>query len=361
MSARRPATGADRSPLIRQAMLAGPKKPSSAGWSGIALTRAAADRSTRAAASAYSFIPATLPRTIGAARRPRPSSPPQSVSAQMLAAGRRGPVEQWAVRHDAGWVQARVGAVVVPLDLVEPGGVAEGGQRVQVARVRPQVRVVADPAQVALEVRVVDRIEPRERHPQPHVRLGELVADQEALSGKPLLEIIQRLKQARHRLVVALLRGREPGPVDAIVDGGVYQLVDLVDLRPQPLWVQLVGRAGPPRELRVQVQRDVREVVTDDPASLLVPQHRYRNVPVVAGLGCLISLAEQGEAVYWVEAVAVTFAERPATAVTHRVHCGQRDDLLQSEQFAHDGAAVRPRTRPADVEVVPAWLGAVAA
>jgi hypothetical protein len=58
MSARRPATGAARSPLIRQATLAGPKNPSSAGCSGMPLLKAAADRSTSCAASAYWFIPA---------------------------------------------------------------------------------------------------------------------------------------------------------------------------------------------------------------------------------------------------------------------------------------------------------------
>ena len=47
-----PATGAARSALTRQATLAGPKKPSSAGATGTAAAYAAADRSTSLAASA---------------------------------------------------------------------------------------------------------------------------------------------------------------------------------------------------------------------------------------------------------------------------------------------------------------------
>ena len=61
MSARRPATGEERSPLMRHVMLAGPKKPSSAGCSGMPLTSAAADRPTRPAASAYSLMTSRYP------------------------------------------------------------------------------------------------------------------------------------------------------------------------------------------------------------------------------------------------------------------------------------------------------------
>src|ERR1700757_974148 len=123
MSARRPATGADRSPPIRQAMLAGPKKPSSAGWSGMACTRAAADRSTRPAASAYSLMASRYPH---------------GLSAGNVAAGWRIPVEKRAVRDDPARVEVRVRGVVVPLDLVEPERAGEGGERVQIPRVRPQ-------------------------------------------------------------------------------------------------------------------------------------------------------------------------------------------------------------------------------
>ena len=51
-SDRSPATGAARSALTRQVTLAGPKKPSSSGVTGTAAAYAAADRSTRPAASA---------------------------------------------------------------------------------------------------------------------------------------------------------------------------------------------------------------------------------------------------------------------------------------------------------------------
>src|ERR1700722_8240990 len=70
---RRPATAPDKSALIRQVTLAGPKKPSSAGCSGIPLTCAAADRSTSPAAAAYrsspneviALIPLKLPTPAG--------------------------------------------------------------------------------------------------------------------------------------------------------------------------------------------------------------------------------------------------------------------------------------------------------
>ena len=91
-----------------------------------------------------------------------------------------------AERHDPGRVDVAVHLVVVPLDVVEVDGVAEAGGLEQVPGVRPQHRHLAQLLPVALEVAVVDRVEADQRGEQPHVGLGDGVADQVALVGQPL-------------------------------------------------------------------------------------------------------------------------------------------------------------------------------
>ena len=206
----------------------------------------------------------------------------------------------------------------------------------------------------------VHRVEPGQGHPQPHIGLGERVTEQVTPGGQPLVQVIQGGEQAGHRAVVGLLRGGEPAPVHAVVDGGVDPLVERVDLRPQRGGVEVERRAGPAAELRAQVDGEVGEVVADDPAGLLVPQHRHRDVPVVAGFGRLVGLPEQGEAVDRIWRVAGAVPEGPAAPVPDRVDHRHRHHVLQAQQRPDDGRAVRPRAGERDVQVVAAGLSGVA-
>src|SRR5215469_1739420 len=73
---------------------------------------------------------------------------------------RSGPVQHGPGRHDPLGVEVRVGRVVVPLDVIEVRGRAEGRVLVEVAGVGPEIRVVHDPAHARLEMGDVDGVEP---------------------------------------------------------------------------------------------------------------------------------------------------------------------------------------------------------
>src|SRR5579872_5778446 len=232
---------------------------------------------------------------------------------------RRGPVQERAVGDDSGRVDVRMRGVVVPLDVIEVRCVPEGGQRVQVARVAPQIRVVGQPAQVDLEVVVVDRVEAGQGHPEPDVGLGDRVTEQVPAVGQAPLQVVQGGEDLGDRVVVSLLGGGHARAVYAVVHGLVDDRVDRVDLGAQDLRVQ-VGAGGERAELGVQVDGYIGEIVADDPAGLPVPQYGDGDVPVVAGLGGLVGLAQQGEPVDRVQRVPGAVAERPAAAVPDRVN-----------------------------------------
>jgi hypothetical protein len=147
------------------------------------------------------------------------------------------------------------------LGLPEVDGVAESRRLVQVARVGPEHRHLAELASVALEVAVVHRIEPDQRGPQPHVRLGDRVARQVTTGRQPLGQLVEPGEQLAVGVLVGGLGAGEPGLVHAVVHVLVDPGADLLDLVPQLLRVQ-VGRARPVerRPLVLKVQRDVQVV-----------------------------------------------------------------------------------------------------
>lgn len=66
-------------------------------------------------------------------------------------------------RHHRGGIDVPMALVVMPLDMVEVHGGRNGRMRVQLAGVGPQRRIVHQPADVALEMSVVHRVEPQQR------------------------------------------------------------------------------------------------------------------------------------------------------------------------------------------------------
>ena len=92
------------------------------------------------------------------------------------------PVDDRPLGHDAARVHALVAAIVVLLDVEEVDGLRHARVLVQLARVRPQVRVVDETLEVALEMADVDRIEARERGEQAEIRLGDPLAREIALA-----------------------------------------------------------------------------------------------------------------------------------------------------------------------------------
>ena len=87
-------------------------------------------------------------------------------------------VELGPGRDDPARVDHVVRRVVVALDLVHRDRLRDPRLLVEVAGVRPEVRVVDDSPAVALEMAVVDGVEAHERRKEPPVGLGRLVPDE---------------------------------------------------------------------------------------------------------------------------------------------------------------------------------------
>jgi hypothetical protein len=138
------------------------------------------------------------------------ASTPDAAPVTRAAPGRAArPSPRAGQRHHARGVEPLVRHVVVPLDVVQVHRLAEGRALVQVAGVAPQVGVVHQAPQVALEVPHVHRVEARERGEQPHVGLGELAAHEVALPGEPRLQPVEPREERRHgRLVGGPARWR---------------------------------------------------------------------------------------------------------------------------------------------------------
>src|SRR6476660_2217471 len=79
------------------------------------------------------------------------------------ASGRRVKVERGTNGHDAARIDVTVAPVVVPLDVGQIDGRGNSGPLMELPRVRPDVRIIDQAAQVALEVAIVDGVETDER------------------------------------------------------------------------------------------------------------------------------------------------------------------------------------------------------
>src|SRR5215475_4839937 len=93
----------------------------------------------------------------------RNAGPAPSAARETLPPVRRPEIEDRAERHDSRRVHAAVAPVVVALDVIEVDRLGDAGVLVEVAGVRPEIRVVGEPAEVALEVVVVHGVEADER------------------------------------------------------------------------------------------------------------------------------------------------------------------------------------------------------
>ncbi len=259
-------------------------------------------------------------------------------------------------RDDPRRVDRPVHPVVVLLDLDEVDGVPESRCLEQVPCVGPQHRHLAQLGPVALEVAVVDGIEPGQRGEQADVRLGDRVAHQIAPVRQPLAQPVQPLEQPPVGRLVRALRGREAGLVDAVVDVLVNERRDLVDLLPVPCRVQ-VGRTGPlvRRPLGLEVQRDPRVVVRHHRAGGDVDDGRHRDPPVVAGDGLLVGIRQPLDAEHRIPSPRIQ-VEGPAPLVVHRTGQRHRDYGLQAQQPPHDDRPVRPRAGPRHRQPVPPGL-----
>ena len=150
--------------------------------------------------------------------------------------------------HNLVGVHPWVAHVVMALDVVHIAGGFKGGLLVEIAQVAPEVGIVNNAVQVALEVDVVDRIKPIEGGKEANIGFGEAIATQVALAIEHRFPMVEGGKQVGHRLVVGGLLGGKPGPVNAIVNGLVDGVNGAVDLGLEVSGVEIngVGHDGIP-------------------------------------------------------------------------------------------------------------------
>src|SRR6476620_539841 len=102
-----------------------------------------------------------MPRPLGyLGRRPLYRGQASGCARKTVPVVRRQPVHVGTLRDYPGRVDPVLRLVVVRLNLHEIGRVAEPATLVQVPGVPPQMRIVYEPVQVALEVGVVNGVEP---------------------------------------------------------------------------------------------------------------------------------------------------------------------------------------------------------
>lgn len=137
-------------------------------------------------------------------------------------------------------------ARVMPLNMIKLRRFLKRRQApVQVAHPFMQVRIpAANVADVALKVLHVHGVEAHQRHVQPDVCLGDVLAKvvrSLCLGSEMLLCAVESLEQSDDGRLVGLGAGGEAGPVDAVVDEVVRPLVGLFDLALEALWVENNG------------------------------------------------------------------------------------------------------------------------
>src|SRR6056297_4203018 len=103
----------------------------------------------------------------------------------------RGPVEHRADGYDPVRVYGLMAVMVMARDMVEIHRLRHTRPLVEFADVGPERGVVDDPLAVALEMPVIDRVEPDERREEAPVGLGDAVAREVALTGQARFECIE--------------------------------------------------------------------------------------------------------------------------------------------------------------------------
>src|SRR5215204_3239375 len=269
---------------------------------------------------------------------------------------RPGEIEDRTLRHDAGRVDALVAPIVMLLYVVHVHRLRHTRLLIEISQISPQVRIVHDAPQVALEVSMVNGVEAHQGGKQAPVGLRHAVAAQVAPPSENILPIIQRIEDVGYGIVVHLLLGGEAGAIDAVVDGLVDSVNGLVDLVTQVFGEESGISGGKLFELRVEHAHDLARLIVDDRTGLPVPQHGGGNAPRVARVGLRVDLPQKLSTVYVVGYNAGLITKCPTVLAHKRPDGREPNNLLQPLQSAHDRRPVCPRACPRDVQMIPARL-----
>src|SRR5579884_4145798 len=147
-------------------------------------------------------------------------------------------------RHNPGRIEEGVTGVVVAFDVREADRLSNTGDLVKVARIAPQVWIIDDAPEVALEVAVVNRVEAHQRGEQSPVGLGAPHAKEVARTRKPPLQPVERFEQRREDRLVCFLAAREAALVHAVIYRVIHGLVERVDFRTQRYRIEIDRRVA---------------------------------------------------------------------------------------------------------------------
>ena len=174
------------------------------------------------------------------------------------------------------------------------------------------------------------------------------------MAHQPGLELIEGLEEAPHGLLIGLLRCGEPRAIDPVVHILVDEGIEVVDLFPDSVLIQIDPALGEAIEFTVEHAHEVVVGIGDDALGHRIPQHRDGEPSPIVWIGGLVDLAEELKAVNGIERMARPFAECPAPLVADRVHDRHADDLFEFLEFSYNDRPMRPGAGPGDIEMVAA-------
>src|SRR5262245_47371259 len=117
-----------------------------------------------------------------------------------------------------GRIDRQLALVVVTLDVAQIDSLGNAGGLVEVTQVAREIAVVFYPAQVALEVPEVDRVESHKGREKPPVSFGQFRAREIASRRELVFKPVEGLEQRCDGLLVCLLRRRKARLVNSVVD-----------------------------------------------------------------------------------------------------------------------------------------------
>ena len=180
------------------------------------------------------------------------------------------------------------------------------------------------------------------------------------MACQPGFELIEGVEEAQDGPFIGPLRGGESRAIDPVVHVLVDEGVEIVDLFPDAVLIEVDRVLGETIELAVEHAHEIVVGIGHDAFRDGIPQDRDGEPSPIVWVGGFVGLAKELEPVDGIERMARPFAEGPATLAANRVHDRHADHIFELLEFPHDDRAMGPGTGHGDIEVVAASLGWVA-
>ncbi len=121
------------------------------------------------------------------------------------------------------------------------------------------------------------------------------------MACQPGLKLIERVEEAQHGSFIGLLRCGESRAIDSVVHVLVDEAIEVVDLFPDAVLIQVNFALGEAIELAVEHAHEIVVGIGDDAMCCRVPQHRNSESPPIVRIGGLVGLAEELKSVDGIE------------------------------------------------------------